>query len=210
MKKFFTLFVALVCSTIIYAQTPANDVTNSTFKGTVSATALGKTMTDENQQVDFKLSDSGNAVDMTLSSCSFSGKAFTTDFKITLKETTVKGFNASKNGSVYSLTSNPFDLTIYNIDDNPADVKGQITASSIDMDGKKATLTLTLTSLPSAMALIGKSLDVKYNLTLETFVPTNIEGVNLNPQTPNHKYVNNGKVVILNDGVEYSVNGAKL
>lgn len=210
MKQIFTLFVALVCSTIMYAQTPAQEMTNSSFKGTVSTSASGKTLTDKNQQIDFNLGDSDDKVDITFSDCSFSGSIAIVTFKISLKKTTVKGFNVTKSGNKYSLTSDKFDLVIYNKDGKGADVKGQITASSIDIEGKKATLTLTLTNLPSAMAMIGTSLDVKYDLTLDTYVPAGIEDATVNAQKSDYKFVKDGKVVILNKGVEYNTNGVKM
>ncbi len=210
MKQIFTLFVALVCSTIMYAQTPAQEMTASTFKGSVSTSAAGKTLTDNNQLLEFTLGDSDDKVDVTFSSCSFSGSILMVSFKITLNKTTVKGFNVTKNGNKYSLTSDKFDLTIYNKEGKPADVKGQITASSIDIEGKKTTLTLTLTDLPSAMSMIGSSLDVKYNLTLDTYVPAGIEEATVNAQKSDYKFVKDGKVVILNKGVEYNTNGVKM
>lgn len=210
MKHFFTLCVALICSTIMLAQTPAQEMTKSTFKGTVSTSAAGKTLSDKNQQVDFTLGSSNDKVDMTLSDCTFAGSVLTKKFEISLKKTTIKGFKATKSGSTYSLSDDMFDLTIYNIEGKGADVKGQITASNIDINGKKASLTLTLTNLPSAMAIIGKSLDIKYDLTLDSYTPASIEDVTVNAQKSDYKFVKDGKVVILNKGVEYNVNGVKM
>lgn len=206
MKHFFTLCVALICSTIMLAQTPAQEMTKSTFKGTASTKVRGKDYSINNQTAEFTLNASNNkCVDLKLSDV-----AVKVIVSITVKNIIATGLEVTKSGSTFSLKDTPFKVKLDN-GSGVAEVTASISASSIDINNKKASLTIHLTDLPEAMQKLKiTSLDVKYDLTLDSYTPASIEDVTVNAQKSDYKFVKDGKVVILNKGVEYNVNGVKM
>lgn len=210
MKHFFTLCAALICSTIMFAQTPAQEMTKSTFKGTASTKVLGKDYSINNQTAEFTLNASNNkCVDLKLSDVAITAK-IVISITITVKDIIATGLEVTKSGSTFSLKDTPFKVKLDN-GSGVAEVSASISASSIDINNKKASLTIHLTDLPEAMQKLKiTSLDVKYDLTLDSYTPASIDDVTVNAQKSDYKFVKDGKVVILNKGVEYNVNGVKM
>jgi len=208
MKHYFTLLVAFICSMAIYAQTPAQEMTTSTFKGEAKIKVSILTLTAKNQTAEFTINASNNkAVNIKISDATVTPLNNT----INVKNVKAENIEVTKSGSTYSLSDKTFNVTITSGENSKDDVTAKFTASSIDINGKKATLTMNLTNLPNAMIeKVGSSLDVNYTFELDTYTPSAINAVTVDEQKADRKYMKDGKVVIMNNGVEYNVNGTML
>lgn len=203
MKKIFTLLLSLFAVTAIYAQTPAQEMTNSVFKGSAYVVCGNVKKTVENQELDFDLNASdNNCVDMTISDVAISalGKV------ITVKKSKVNKFEVTKSGNVYSLKDHSFNLILDN-GSGQATVTANITSSEINVGAKTASVKLHIVDLPDAMQKLNmKTIDVTYTLTLSSIV-SGINNVTAAGAKANGKFLKDGKVVILNNGKEYNANG---
>lgn len=204
MKKFFTLLVALVSATTIFAQTAAQELP-SVFTGSAKVASGKLYWTAENQTVSFAVNASDNSkVDMSLTDVSISAMGYT----ITMKATTAEGFAVTKSGNSYALDDHKFTLVLNN-GSGDADVTANVTSSDISIVDKAAEIKMHVTDLPAAMKKMNiSSLDVTYTLTLDHVA--GINDITSDAKTLNGKFLKNGKVTIKMNGKEYNANGQRL
>lgn len=210
MKKIFTLFLGIVCAAVAFAQTPAQEMCNSTFQGSVlvNAGSAVKNKTFANQEVKFTI-----ASDTKFANISFTPVAISALGKtITVMLMADCPIEVEKSGSTFKLKNNTFTAGISNDGVKFVDITGQVTSSNIDIAGKTASVSIKFTNLPSAMqALKITEITADYsNLNLTGFVPAGITDITVDNQKVTTKFVKNGKVVIRRNNTEYNVAGQML
>lgn len=210
MKKIFTLFLGIVCATVVFAQTPAQEMCNSTFQGTVVVNA-GSTIKNKqfnNQEVKLTIASDPNLANISFTPVGISALGKT----ITVKLMGDCPLEVEKSGNTFKLKNTTFTAGISNDGVKFVDITGQVTSSNIDIAGKTASISFKFTDLPSAMqALKITEITADYNnMSLISYVPAGITDITVDNQKVTTKFVKNGKVVIRRNNTEYNVAGQML
>lgn len=210
MKKIFTLFLGIVCATVVFAQTPAQEMCNSTFQGTVVVNA-GSTIKNKqfnNQEVKLTIASDPNLANISFTPVGISALGKT----ITVKLMGDCPLEVEKSGNTFKLKNTTFTAGISNDGVKFVDITGQVTSSNIDIAGKTASISFKFTDLPSAMqALKITEITADYNnMSLISYVPAGITDITVDNQKVTTKFVKNGKVVIRRNNTEYNAAGQML
>lgn len=205
MKHFFTLIISILCSAAMMAQAPAQEITNSSFKGSAALTIGSKAITVSNQTLDITLNETQtDCVDFQLSKGSFKYSILT----ITMIPSKAEVVGVTKNGDTYSLDSNKSFKVVMDNGSAQSDATGAIYSSTIDIKNKKATFVMRLTNLSSTIQkVVGDHMDVTYTMSMDKFTPTAIEAIKAAGSQADGKFMKNGKLIVRKNGVEYNTNG---
>lgn len=210
MKKIFTLFLGIVCAAVAFAQTPAQEMCNSTFMGSVvvNAGSLIKNRTIANQELKFTITPDTKFANLSFTPVAISAAGKT----ITVKLMGDCPIEVEKSGNTFKLKNSTFTAGTSNDGVKFVDITGQVTSSSIDIAGKVASVSIKFTDLPSAMqALKITEITAEYsNMNMTGFVPAGITDITVDNQKVATKFVKNGKVVIRRNNTEYNAAGQML